>query len=407
MPHILRHLLVLGFFMAAPAWPCFAQSRPADDPRGKPVRRPMKAYQTRYYVIHTDLGEDEAREAQMRTTAIAKEYYQQTKNFVTGRVVPRMPLYLYSRAEDYYAAGAPPGSGGCFNGHKLMAIMATPPTEQNWQVVQHEGFHQFAEGLISRKIPIWMEEGLADYFGDGLFTGDGFVTGIIMPHQRQMVQSLIKAGKHRPLEQMMKLTNAQWGGELLFANYLQGWSMVHFLIHGDDGRYRKSLDQFLMAMSRGKDWKTAWKAEFGTNIANFEKRWSEWWLAVPRNATWDLFAKAMVATATSFFARATAQKQMFTSADDFFRHAKAGTLKSAQADWLPPRLMTSRLYAMQFYGRWSIVQTDGGQPRLRCSLRMGGQMTGSFKLNAAGLVESVDVEVELPATRPADSQDDE
>lgn len=364
----------------------------------KPLpKRPMKVYANRFYEIHSDLDDDDVRMAQMRTTAMAREYLQQTRSFATGRAPTRMPLYLFSRAEDYYAAGGPPGSGGCFTGNKLLAIIGPQATEQSWQVVQHEGFHQFAEQIISRKIPVWIEEGLADYFGNGIFTGDGFVTGIVFPHQRQMVQSLIKSENRRSIEDLMKVNSVQWASELDFTNYLQAWSIVYFLLHGEDGKYRKGFDQFLAALSRGTGWKPAWKAQFGTDVDALEQRWRQWWLALPDNATWDLHARAMVATATSYFARAVSQKQQFADADDFFRQARAGTLKSDPADWLGPRMIAERLYPIMWYGKYQIVQPPASQPQLHCTLRGGGKMIGTFRLSPAGRVESVSVEVQRPS----------
>ena len=32
-------------------------------------------------------------------------------------------------------------------------------------------------------MPTWLNEGLAEYFGEGIFTGDGFVTGVISPER--------------------------------------------------------------------------------------------------------------------------------------------------------------------------------------------------------------------------------
>ena len=84
----------------------------------------MKKYESRYYVIHTDLEPDAAREAYVRMDAMAEEYHRRTKGF--GRTVRRkLPFYLFRSREDYYLAGGKIGSAGMFvvhpRGSKLMA----------------------------------------------------------------------------------------------------------------------------------------------------------------------------------------------------------------------------------------------------------------------------------------------
>ena len=59
--------------------------------------------------------------------------------------------------------------------------MAQKMDARTWHTVQHEGFHQFAHVVIRGDLPIWVNEGLAEYFGEAVFTGDGFVSGVIPP----------------------------------------------------------------------------------------------------------------------------------------------------------------------------------------------------------------------------------
>ena len=40
---------------------------------------------------------------------------------------------------------------------------------------------KFAHATIGHKLPPWLDEGLAEYFGEAIFTGDGYVDGAIPP----------------------------------------------------------------------------------------------------------------------------------------------------------------------------------------------------------------------------------
>ena len=48
-----------------------------------------------------------------------------------------------------------------------MAVAGEHANLRTWQIVQHEGFHQFVRSAIGEKLPIWLEEGIATYPADG------------------------------------------------------------------------------------------------------------------------------------------------------------------------------------------------------------------------------------------------
>ncbi|MBV8782403.1 MAG: hypothetical protein JO353_13490, partial [Phycisphaerae bacterium] len=135
--------------------------------------RKMPLYETRYYNVFTDLDPERAREACIRMTKMAEEYHARTAGFA-GNIAEKLPFYLFKSADEYYAAGGLPKSAGVFNGERLMAMADPRIGKEIWHVVQHEGFHQFVHAVIGGEIPIWVNEGMAEYFGESIFTGDGF-----------------------------------------------------------------------------------------------------------------------------------------------------------------------------------------------------------------------------------------
>ncbi|HXE55950.1 MAG TPA: hypothetical protein VN541_23190, partial [Tepidisphaeraceae bacterium] len=146
----------------------------------------LQVYQTRHYDIHTDLDTDDVKEAAVRMTRMFEEYRLRTRGF-SGDIRNRFPFYLYRNADDYFDAGGLPGSAGVFNGTSLMAIAGDHVSNGTWHVVQHEGFHQFAAAVIRGNLPTWLNEGLAEYFGESIFTGDGYISGIIPPGRLRRV----------------------------------------------------------------------------------------------------------------------------------------------------------------------------------------------------------------------------
>ena len=355
------------------------------------ARAKLKTYKTKYYIIHTDLDTDGVQEAVVRMTAMADEYRRRTRGF-SGKLRKRLPFYLFRNSKDYYAFGGLKGSAGVFMGGALMAIAGEKTSEQTWHIVQHEGFHQFAHATIGRDLPIWADEGMAEYFGQAIFTGDGFVVGVIPPRRLARLKKEIKENKIKSFSKMMTMTNRQWIKEMAPVNYDQAWSMIYFLIRAENGKYQKATTGFLKDISRGRPYLDAWTRNFGPKIKIFEKRWREYWLALPKNPTADLYDKAVAATLTSFFARAYSQRQKFKNADEFFQTARAGKLKAHKKDWLPPSLLTNALDKAGKTGKWSIKATKGRPPKLICIRDDGKQFVGAFLLKS-GRVSKVNVEI--------------
>ena len=346
----------------------FAQAQPA-----------LKTYQTKYYVLHTDLDEDGVQEATLRITLMAEEYHQRTRG-LAGTVDRRLPFYLFAHKRDYEAAGGMPGSAGVFTGERLMAASNPANPAGTWYAVQHEGFHQFVAAAIGGGIPMWANEGLAEYFGQGLFTGDQFITGFIPAGRLKRIQDTLAKGKFESLRDMMLMPAADWNAELRRENYDEAWAMVQFLAHGDDGKYQQAFIAFLRDVSRGTEWEKAWVKNLGSDVKAFQARWEEYWRNLPENPTLDLYAEATVATMTSFFARALAQRQKFETFDEFLQAAQAGRLKAARQDWLPPSLLKEALELVPHVGDWSLAHQPG-RWLVVCRTLDGAVLQGSFKLD--------------------------
>ena len=375
-------------------------------------------YDSKYYTIYTDVDPEVEREAAARMTHMADEYHARTQSFA-GRINHKFPFYLYKVPADYYAAGGMKGSAGVFAGSsdgtgKLMAIAGERITPYTWHTVQHEGFHQFAASTIGFGLPVWLNEGLAEYFGEGLYTGDGFITGVVPPARLGRVQGEIRGDQMKGVKALMAVSGQQWAAEMNIRNYDQAWSMVHFLVHGDGGKYAPAFSQCIREIANGhKSFDTAWADTIGP-VDGFEDRWKAYWLEQPRSPTHDLYARATVATLTSFLARATAAKQTFPDLAAFAAAADGNALKVLPDDWLPHSLLAGALTDSHLdhpaddaaAQADDTAQTGSADPKpdryeyrvgpnhqatLTCVLADGTRLTGWFKLNGTR-VGAVNVE---------------
>ncbi len=125
----------------------------ASDGRGAPPAAPtdLHTYETKYYVLHTDLAPAEARAVVHHITLMAEEYNRRTTG-MGRRVDRRLPLYLVQNSGTYFTLGGEPGTAGLYSGDKLLAFVRDPLSTETWHVIQHEGFHQFADAAIGREL---------------------------------------------------------------------------------------------------------------------------------------------------------------------------------------------------------------------------------------------------------------
>lgn len=296
----------------------------------------MKRVESRSYLLIHDLTDAEAAEAVVRMDAMADEYAKRTRDFA-GRVQGKMPFILFRHENDYHTAGGMEGSGGVFNGKVLMAIAGKRLSNRTWATIQHEGFHQYAYQTMSHDLPAWLSEGLAEYFGEGVFCGDTFVAGGIPSFRVKRVREAFEAKQFMPIDDMLRLPYDEWNGNLKESNYDQAWSMVQFLAHADNGRYQPVFSAFIKKLSQRRPPQMAWNETFGTTDG-FEKQWQTWWQTQSDTPTPAVYGEAAARLLAGFAARATSQKQAFASIDDLLSAVKKREVKTAPADAWPVSL---------------------------------------------------------------------
>jgi len=404
---IITLLCLTMAWMAAPYPARCAGDIQKGDPPGL-LDKLTKYDQSPYYTMYTDLDKDAAREAINRMTRMAEEYHERTKSFA-GVISRKFPFYLYGTMDEYHKAGAPSATAGLFvpAGPYLMAGCVLNKDGQvglpTWHIVQHEGFHQFVHAVIRGDIPIWVNEGLAEFFGESLYTGDGFVTGVIPPDRLKRLKDELEQDKFKSVDKIMGVTSKEWMADMNILNYDQAWSMVHFLALGEKGKYQSAFTRYMQEVGKGAKSEMAWTDCFGSS-AGFEEKWKAFWKAQSDNPTEDLYCKARLATLTSFLGRAYAQKQTFDNIDALLK-TDAKDMKMADEDWLPGSLFIDAVAGAARLRKdgyiLSIAPTANKLPTITCAMPDGTKLTGKFALRGFSHIGVVSVEVvPPPATAP-------
>jgi hypothetical protein len=246
----------------------------------------MRQFNTRHYLVHTDLDASLAADLAQRLDAMYDLYSQRLAAFEGHGALPRLDVYLFRMQKEYaaFTAGKMENSGGVFlpGRNLLAAFLGDLGRDQLRRTLQHEAFHQFAYNAIAREIPVWLNEGLAQFFEEGLWNGDGFLLGEVPPRRLRQLRADLKSGRLVEFGQLLHMNNDTWTARLAanrgdgVTQYNQSWAMVHFLVmtQADNGHYvyRERLLDMLRLLHAGKSGDDAFRQAFGSNVAGFHDR---------------------------------------------------------------------------------------------------------------------------------------
>jgi hypothetical protein len=391
----------------------------------------VHAHPARHHMIFTDLDAGRSFEAVMRFDALA-DAFSQLVELKTWPEPQPLPVFLYARAADYRRAMNQdhPHVFAIYTGKELRAALDEElfSWESIWREVQQQACQQFIHRLLGRSgqpLPTWLSAGLAEYFGQGLWCGDGMVLGLIEPARRytrgeqsytqpsrlERIQQRIRAGQFQPLEQFLGLESEKWAEQNQAANFDQAWALVHYLLHARSGLHRRAFIAHLNDILAGKEPGASFAARFGTDQARLDQQYRQWWQEQGEALGRDRRDRAMMRTFLSVLARSQAAGETFDSADVFFAAARAGELKifdkPGSKEYLPRELVNRALTrADALPGRtWKLTPNDAAGLVLEMPRADGAVFAARLDKNSdrPGAVGKVVVTVlPAPASQPAE-----
>jgi hypothetical protein len=361
----------------------------------------LKTYRTPDWTVHSDLDEPTARQACVRLSVQATDFSQRFD------LKSRGPgdAFLFAKTADYENAGGRSNTGGVFLPDRQVLIVNSPELIERrtkdknhyWMSVRHEATHLLLGTALAPQIPSpCINEGLAEYYADALWTGDGLVPGVLTPDRCRAAEAML-AG--RPSVKLSKRElrvgkMADWPGLLAMGNDYyqcndmdqwtrnqQSWSLVHFLMQAHDGKYRRVVQAAIEGMSRGRPAGAVLADTFGGNLQRLGDEYAAWWKTADAGSSRDLRDEATVATLMSFLARGCQRGMTFHSAADFFRAARDGKLspppEAGDPLWLPKGLLNSAISEADQLKQWSLAGPTES-PRLMLTRPDGKVFEGSF-----------------------------
>lgn len=246
-----------------------------------------------HYWFKTDLPASEAEAYAFHMNLMYEEYSGRLAS-LPERAPEKLNVLMFADRDDYeltlrvrYGIDAA-GTGGMFfvtgQGSGLAFWTGDLPARRVQHVIQHEGFHQFAYSRFGSDLPVWVNEGMAELFGESMVNGKRLILGQRNPRVLESVQNAIELDRHVPFRRMLTMDSDQWGHAVetgaAAVQYEQAWSMVHFLVYAQAGRWRGDFERYLRLINNGSRSYDAFVRAFGTDdVEAFEQRWKEYILA--------------------------------------------------------------------------------------------------------------------------------
>lgn len=245
---------------------------------------------TPHYEIQTTVNEEFTYLLANHMEAIYREYSTRLSNLFGGKGTKKFQVFVFKTEEEYLAALGPyvKGSAGIFVPQRqlLAGWLGDRMPPQLFRVLYHEGFHQFVYFYISKRCPIWLNEGMAEYFSEATWIGKRFRIGEVSPVRLAILKTAIEKDRYLPLARIVTMTPEEWGQNVrsspndAMLEYNEAWSLVHFLIHGDRGRHRARFVRFVKLIQDGKENDKAFAACFGSNFKSLETAWKRYVLSL-------------------------------------------------------------------------------------------------------------------------------
>jgi tetratricopeptide (TPR) repeat protein len=256
-PRSLKHCALAGTLAFSLCAPSFSDQKPLTEVRSPNFR------------VLTDGSDRDGRR-------IALEFEQMRAVFASGfksmRLSTGAPLLIFAmRDERSMQALAPaawkdrgPKPAGLFQhgSEKQFAIVRLDQDVPGaYQVVYHEYVHSLLHTNF-RWLPTWLDEGLAEFYGNTRFEGKKSYVGTPSPRVRE----LQGRGLTIPLETILAVNPHTFyrGKEDEIATfYAESWALVHYLMFGPGMDHGKKMNLFYSQLQKGDQQAKAFREIFG------------------------------------------------------------------------------------------------------------------------------------------------
>lgn len=206
--------------------------------------------QTTHFLIDSTAGDSDTAEVGAAAEALHSAWHAFFADALRGRPAHTGPLRirLYAGQAEFKAHNRSRHWAEAYYLHPLSHAYIPRGRRNRHHWMLHEVVHQLNTEVLGRRHPRWIEEGFACYFGASRLRGGMLQPGDVDPdtypawwlgdfalsddpardvQRRRMI----------PLRAMLTGKDVPPLSEHVNLHYVQHWTLVHFLMHGDGGRH--------------------------------------------------------------------------------------------------------------------------------------------------------------------------
>ena len=152
--------------------------------------------------------------------------------------------------------------GGLFDKgwEKDYVIVRLDIPDENRNIVYHEYIHKILH-LNFTRLPVWLDEGLAEFFGNTWMRSDGIYIGAQSPRLEEL-----RRGTPYPIATLLTVSHSSpyyrdAGKAGMF--YAESWALTHFLMFGPGMEQGRKMNVYLASLQRGAEGDKAFDDAFG------------------------------------------------------------------------------------------------------------------------------------------------
>ncbi len=237
-------------------------------------------HETTHYILRSDLPAAKCRAYAEHLEAL-RGLYEEALGLKNDAARP-VEVLIFNAQEGYY--GYMDVTSGRRQEHTLgmfspwygqLVLYEDAEQEETLRVLGHEGFHQYLHGVLP-EAPIWFNEGMAEYVGASrVEKGKVAERGRIQEGRLDDLKAALKYGwKPVPFGQILVESQASFYAKDAPFKYAQAWSMIHFFLHAQNGRWKDLLAAYISRLAAGDAPADASRATFGKeNLKEMEEAW--------------------------------------------------------------------------------------------------------------------------------------
>lgn len=206
---------------------------------------------------------------------------QYSRYFSNWSLKANARVIVFSNAEDFRAYAIVPAAsvhgglaGYCHlktdeDGNTFYELV-TYEHDNLWQVLAHEGFHQFLGYELGLEVPVWLNEGMAQYFETSYIAYGRLRTGLVSQSKLRAAQSLYRTGQALPVSELLQMDRTTF-----YANaqvtYPMSWALVYYLMTRDGSSYTNSrFRHYLQDLKFNRDGIASFQQRFGRDSYQWE-----------------------------------------------------------------------------------------------------------------------------------------